>query len=131
MKSEISLFRDLYVSDNMLLPAYNKLLLISVFKLNVQLYLELYTKFLHKNFTLINFICFLYILFCFLFFYIFFPLYKLLGSGSSMVTKCVCSAGDKGLISGNPFEYSCLENPVDRGAWRDRVHRVAVIKSQT
>lgn len=72
MKSEISLFRDLYVSDNMLLPEYNKLLLISIFKLNVQLYLELYTKFLHKNFTLINFICFLYILFCFLFFTYFF-----------------------------------------------------------
>ena len=30
---------------------------------------------------------------------------------------------------GNPFWYSCLENPVDRGAWRATVHRVA--KSQT
>lgn len=60
MKSEISLFRDLYVSDNMLLPEYNKLLLISIFKLNVQLYLELYTKFLHKNFALINFFFYTY-----------------------------------------------------------------------
>ena len=29
----------------------------------------------------------------------------------------------------NPFQYSCLENPTDRGAWRAAVHRVA--KSQT
>ena len=25
---------------------------------------------------------------------------------------------------GNPLQYSCLENPVDRGAWRATVHRV-------
>ena len=25
---------------------------------------------------------------------------------------------------GNPFQYSCLENPMDRGAWRSVVHRV-------
>ena len=30
---------------------------------------------------------------------------------------------------GNPLQYSCLENPMDRGAWRATVHRVA--KSQT
>jgi len=30
---------------------------------------------------------------------------------------------------GNPFLYSCLENPMDRGAWQAIVHRVA--KSQT
>jgi len=30
---------------------------------------------------------------------------------------------------GNPFHYSCLENPMDRGAWWAAVHRVA--KSQT
>ena len=52
------------------------------------------------------------------------------------------SAGDirdVGLIPGlgrspgggndNPFQYSCLENSTDRGAWRARVHRVT--KSQT
>ena len=43
-------------------------------------------------------------------------------------------AGDAGLISGlgrmpwrrngNPLQYSCLENPLDRGAWRAIVHRV-------
>ena len=31
--------------------------------------------------------------------------------------------------SGNPFQYSCWENPMDRGAWGDIVHGVA--KSQT
>ena len=30
---------------------------------------------------------------------------------------------------GNPFQYSCLENPMDRGWWWATVHRVA--KSQT
>ena len=25
---------------------------------------------------------------------------------------------------GNPFQYSCLENSMDRGAWGDAVHRV-------
>ena len=25
---------------------------------------------------------------------------------------------------GNPLQYSCLENPTDRGAWRAIVHRV-------
>ena len=26
---------------------------------------------------------------------------------------------------GNPVQYSCLENPMDRGAWRATVHGVA------
>ena len=30
---------------------------------------------------------------------------------------------------GNPLQYSCLENPVDRGAWQATVHGVA--KSHT
>ena len=43
-------------------------------------------------------------------------------------------AGDPGLIpglgrspgkgNGNPLQYSCLENPTDRGAWRATVHGV-------
>ena len=47
--------------------------------------------------------------------------------------------GDTGLIlgsgrshgggNGNPLQYSCLENPMDRGAWQVMVHGVA--KSQT
>ena len=45
------------------------------------------------------------------------------------------SAGDLGSIlesgrspgegNGNPFQYSCLGNPMDRGAWRAMVHGVA------
>ena len=31
--------------------------------------------------------------------------------------------------NGNPLQYSCLENPMDRGAWWTTVHGVA--KSQT
>ena len=49
------------------------------------------------------------------------------------------NAGDLALIPGlgrspggghgNPLQYSCLENPMDTGAWRATVHGVA--KSQT
>ena len=49
------------------------------------------------------------------------------------------SAGDLGSIpgsgrspgegNGNPLQYSCLENPMDSGAWRATVHEVA--ESQT
>ena len=31
--------------------------------------------------------------------------------------------------NGNPLQYSCLGNPMDRGAWQATVHRVA--KTQT
>ena len=51
----------------------------------------------------------------------------------------VCNAGDPGSIpglgrspgegNGNPLQYSCLENPMDGGAWWATVLRVA--KSQT
>ena len=27
--------------------------------------------------------------------------------------------------NGNPLQYSCLETPMDRGAWQATVHRVA------
>ena len=27
--------------------------------------------------------------------------------------------------NGNPLQYSCLENPIDRGAWQATVHGVA------
>ena len=29
--------------------------------------------------------------------------------------------------NGNPLQYSCLENPIDRGAWQTPVHGVARI----
>ena len=31
---------------------------------------------------------------------------------------------------GNPLQYSCLENPMDRGAWQATVNRVAKIWRQ-
>ena len=46
-----------------------------------------------------------------------------------------CNVGDPGLIlglgrspgegSGSPLQYSCLENPMDRGAWWATVHGIA------
>ena len=30
--------------------------------------------------------------------------------------------------NGNPLQYSCLEIPMDRGAWRAMVHRVARVR---
>ena len=35
------------------------------------------------------------------------------------------SYGGFGEGNGNPLQYSCLGNPMDRGAWRAIVHRVA------
>ena len=45
-----------------------------------------------------------------------------------------CQAGDKGSIlgsgkspgegDGNPLQYACLGNPMDRGAWQATVHEV-------
>ena len=32
--------------------------------------------------------------------------------------------GSPGRWHGNPLQYSCLENPLDRGAWQPAVHRV-------
>ena len=47
------------------------------------------------------------------------------------------NTGDQGLIPGlgrspgdgysNPLQYSCLENPMDRGAWRATVHGITDI----
>ena len=59
--------------------------------------------------------------------------------GGSEVKASAFNAGDLGLIpgsgkspgegNGNPLQYSCLENPMDGGAWWAVVHGVA--KSQT
>ena len=53
--------------------------------------------------------------------------------------KSACNMVDLGLIAGserfseegngNPLQYSCLENFLDRGAWQATVHGVA--RSQT
>ena len=57
-----------------------------------------------------------------------------MGLPSSSVSKVSASAGDPGSISesgrspregnGKPLQYSCLENPMDRGAWQVTVHGV-------
>ena len=39
------------------------------------------------------------------------------------------SGGSSGGGRGNPLQYSCLENPMDRAAWQATVHEVA--KSRT
>jgi len=59
--------------------------------------------------------------------------------GGSDGKEFTCNAGDLGSIPGlkrspgegnsNPFQYSCLENSMDRGAWQATVYVVA--KSQT
>ena len=59
--------------------------------------------------------------------------------GGAEVKASACNARDLGSISGlgrspgegndNPLQYSCLENPMDRGPWWATVHGVA--KSQT
>ena len=52
--------------------------------------------------------------------------------------ESACNTGDADSIpgsersqegNGNPLQYSCLENPMDRGAWRATV--CGVIKGQT
>jgi len=57
--------------------------------------------------------------------------------------ESTCNAGDlgeghsipglrrsSGKGNGNLLQYSCLENPMDRGAWRAAVHRVANRETQ-
>ena len=61
------------------------------------------------------------------------------GPGGSDGKESACSVGDlvsipglgrsRGERSGNLLQYSCLENPMDKGAWQATVHGVA--KSQT
>ena len=55
-------------------------------------------------------------------------------SHSSVHKSSACNAGDLGSVpelgrspgevNGNPLQYSCLENPMDRGAWRATVHGI-------
>ena len=55
--------------------------------------------------------------------------------GGSEGKASACDAEDSGLIpgsgrspgegNGNPFQYSCLENPMDRETWWPTVHGVA------
>ena len=55
--------------------------------------------------------------------------------GGSEDKASACNAGDPGSIpglgrspgegNGNPLQYSCLENPMERGSWQATVHGVA------
>ena len=55
--------------------------------------------------------------------------------GGPVVKNLPANAGDVGSVpgsgrspgeeNGNPLQYSCLGNPMDRGAWEAPVHRVA------
>ena len=57
----------------------------------------------------------------------------------SVGTESTCNAGDLGLVpglgrapgegNGNPLQYSCLENPMDRGAWQATVHGLQELDS--
>ena len=57
-----------------------------------------------------------------------------------MAKKPPANSGDKGLIlgsgrspsegNGNLFQYSCLGNPMDRGAWWATVHGVSCKRDQ-
>ena len=54
---------------------------------------------------------------------------------SSVGKESACNAGDLGWIprlgrapgegNGTPLQYSCLENPMDRGAWRAAAYGAA------
>ena len=56
--------------------------------------------------------------------------------GGSVIKNLAAKAGDTGLIpesgrflgivNGNPFQYSCLENSIDREVWWAIVHHVYV-----
>ena len=60
--------------------------------------------------------------------------------GGSEGKVSACNAGDLGLIpgfgrspgegNGNPLQYSCLENPLDGGAWQATVHGVSKSRTQ-
>ena len=61
--------------------------------------------------------------------------YNISFPGGSEGKASACNAGDLGSIpgsgrspgegNGNPLQYSCLENPTDRGAWWTTVHGIA------
>jgi len=60
--------------------------------------------------------------------------------GGSDYKQSACNAGNPGLIpgsgrshregNGNPLQYSCLENCMDRGAWRAIVHVIRKSRTQ-
>ena len=60
-------------------------------------------------------------------------------AGGASLVACACNAGDTGDASlipglgrspgggdGKPLQYSCLENPMDRGVWWASVGEIAM-----
>ena len=88
--------------------------------------MDMYLLFSLSTISSISWLC----TFCFYFIIIIFAMrYVDLGFPSSSDSKeSACNAGDLGSIpglgrspgegNGNPLQYSCLENPMDGGAWR-------------
>ena len=69
------------------------------------------------------------------------PQHPLLGFPHSTVGKeSACKEGDQGLIpgsgrspgegNGNPIQYSCMESPMDKGAWQAIVYGVTKVGHQ-
>ena len=68
-------------------------------------------------------------------YFIYSSVYSLGFPGCSDGKKSTCNAGDAGLIpgwgrssgerNGNPLQYFCLENSMDRGACQATVHGIA------
>ena len=83
-------------------------------------------------------VCILRLLLCYLvcefrdLFEVWYPEVSLVKTDSK---ESACNVGDLGLIlrwgrspgegNGNPLQYSCLKNPMDRGIWQATVHGVA------
>ena len=69
----------------------------------------------------------------------FLVVFKFLLHSGSDDKESACNVGDLGSVPGlgrspgeghgNPLQYSCLENPIDRGAWQAIIH--GVTKRQT
>ena len=68
-------------------------------------------------------------------------LLKTVPGGSVTGKESACNGGDVGSIpgsrrspgegNGNPCQYYCLENSMDRGAWQAAVHAVATESDKT
>ena len=86
-------------------------------------------------FSILNIICIFLVVTTFL---LRWHLYSWASQVALVVKNPPANTGDSGSIpgsgrspgggNGNPLQYSCLENPTDRGAWQDRVYGVAKVR---
>ena len=63
---------------------------------------------------------------------------KTVRAGGSIGKESACNTGEEGSIpglgrslgegNGNPLQYSCLENPMGRGAWQATVNGVTRVR---